>query len=61
MWIVLETIIFDKARATNRSTGKRKERRMKEFEALSSLLNRTFYGHIDQFDTNVKEYSNDDW
>lgn len=57
----LESIMFDKARSANKSRGKSKERRLKEFNVLSDLLNRTFYGHMDIINDNVKQYSADDW
>lgn len=53
--------MFDKARSANKSRGKSKERRLKEFNVLSDLLNRTFYGHMDIINDNVKQYSADDW
>lgn len=56
----LESIMFEKARSANRSRGKSKERRLKEFNVLSDLLNRTFYGHMDIFNESARQDASDD-
>lgn len=57
----LESIMFKEARNVNTSKPKYKAKRMEKFNKTVELLNKTFIGTLDTYESEINEYSNDDW